>query len=197
MTIVEAIRQIIRARPEARILACAPSNSAADLLTERLKDLGKSELIRLVAPSRTKESVSKGALQFTYANPQGIFVCPPINELSKYRVVVSTCCNAPVLFGIAMPRGHFTHIFIDEAGQGTEPEIMMPIKTMAGAETNVILSGDMKQLGPVVRSAVAAELGLDQSYLDRLTNVPIYKDYEKEGNPFVSSFFLIAQQGFY
>lgn len=95
-----------------------------------------------------------------------------------------------------MPRGHFTHIFIDEAGQGTEPEIMMPIKTMAGADTNVILSGDMKQLGPVVRSAVAIELGLGQSYLDRLTSAPIYKDFESKGQPFVLISTLRVGRGF-
>ncbi len=41
VTTVEAIRQIHATNPRARILACAPSNSAADLITSRLSDVGK------------------------------------------------------------------------------------------------------------------------------------------------------------
>ncbi|EDQ99949.1 uncharacterized protein LACBIDRAFT_315001 [Laccaria bicolor S238N-H82] len=36
ITIVEAILQLLRSNPQARILACAPSNSAANLIAERL-----------------------------------------------------------------------------------------------------------------------------------------------------------------
>ena len=101
--------------------------------------------------------------------------------MKKYRVIVSTCFSASVPHGIGVPRGHFSHIFIDEAGQGTEPEIMISIKTMAGNDTNVVLSGDMKQLGPIVRSPVARELGLSTSYLDRLMANPAYDEREGHG----------------
>ena len=73
-----------------------------------------------------------------------------------------------------MARGHFTHIFIDEAGQATEPEAFVSIKMMADTKTNVILSGDPKQLGPVIRSGIARELGLEQSYLERLMDRDVY-----------------------
>lgn len=99
----------------------------------------------------------------------------------KFRVVVSTCMSASIPYGIGVRRGHFTHIFIDEAGQATEPEAMIPIKDNADSATNVILSGDSKQLGPIVRSPVALELGLGVSYLDRLMQNPIYDEVEGKG----------------
>jgi helicase MOV-10 len=43
VTVVEAIRQVLKKNPNARVLACAPSNSAADIITERLADLGKEK----------------------------------------------------------------------------------------------------------------------------------------------------------
>ena len=89
--------------------------------------------------------------------------------------------SASLPHGVGVPRGHFSHIFIDEAGQATEPEVMISVKTMADPRTNVILSGDSKQLGPIVRSPIARELGLTQSYLDRLMENPIYDETEGRG----------------
>lgn len=74
-----------------------------------------------------------------------------------------------------MTRGHFSHIFIDEAGQATEPEVFVSIKMMTDPTTNVVLSGDPKQLGPVIRSGIARELGLEVSYLERLVARPPYE----------------------
>lgn len=80
-----------------------------------------------------------------------------------------------------MARGHFDYIFVDEAGQACEPEVMIPIKTMAGPETNIILSGDPMQLGPIVRSSIARQLGLQMSYLDRLMALDMYHENEGHG----------------
>ena len=95
----------------------------------------------------------------------------------SYKVIVSTCGHASFPYNIGMRHGHFTHIFIDEAGQGTEPEVLTAaIKTMVAPNTRVILSGDPKQLGPVIRSSTARELGLGKSYLERLMEQPLYRD---------------------
>jgi len=100
--------------------------------------------------------------------PDGHFSVPPMARMKRFRVVVSTCVSASFASGIGLPRGHFSHIFVDEAGQATEPEAFVSIKTMADDRTNVILSGDPKQLGPILRSTVAEKLGLEISYLERL-----------------------------
>lgn len=53
VTIVESIKQIYRMHETSHILASAPSNSAADLLAERiLQSLPPSEVLRLYSPSR-------------------------------------------------------------------------------------------------------------------------------------------------
>ncbi|KAI0075956.1 P-loop containing nucleoside triphosphate hydrolase protein [Panus rudis PR-1116 ss-1] len=180
VTIVEAIRQLVRINPSARIIACAPSNSAADLIASRLSVLGQDNVFRLYAPSRDKKSVPSELLDYTYLarSPEGLdlFSVPPLARLRRFRVVVCTCVSASVLHGVGLPRGHFSHVFIDEAGQATEPEAMVSIKTLSDNNTNVILSGDPKQLGPIIRSAVARELDFELSYLERLMKMAIYDE---------------------
>lgn len=94
--------------------------------------------------------------------------------MKAFRVVVTTCVSASVISGIGIPRGHYSHIIIDEAGQATEPESFVSIKTMADNATNIVLSGDPKQLGPIIRSPIARELGLETSYLERLMDRVTY-----------------------
>ncbi|KAJ7150890.1 P-loop containing nucleoside triphosphate hydrolase protein [Mycena crocata] len=179
VTMVEAIRQVLSADPQARILACAPSNSAADLIASRLMALSTDELFRFYAPSRNKDQVDLELREYTYTKPDGHFSVPPLARMKRFRVVVTTCVSASVVSGIGIPRGHYTHIFCDEAGQATEPEVMIAIKTMADTKTLICLSGDPKQLGPIIRSAVARELGLETSYIERLMKREIYD--EKKG----------------
>ncbi|KAG6825942.1 hypothetical protein H0H92_001791 [Tricholoma furcatifolium] len=182
ITVVEAIQQIIKASPTARILACAPSNSAADLIATRLlKDLSTSELFRFYAPSRAKEAVPLELLDYASRRSDGHFSVPPIAQTKSFRVVVTTCISASFASGIGIPRGHYSHIFVDEAGQATEPEVFVAIKTMAGPATNIILSGDPKQLGPIIRSKIACQLGLEVSYIERLMQRDAY-NLALEGN---------------
>lgn len=132
----------------------------------------------MYAPSRYKNQVPDELLPYTYyrddSENRPSFGVPPFATMKGYRVIVSTCIAAAMLPGIGMTRGHFSHIFIDEAGQATEPEVFVSIKMMADTATNVALSGDPKQLGPIIRSAIACKLGLEVSYLERLMARPPY-----------------------
>ncbi|OBZ77615.1 putative helicase mov-10-B.1 [Grifola frondosa] len=175
VTVVEAIRQILHRNPNARILACAPSNSAADIIAQRLMMLSRDELFRYNAVSRQVSTVPQELREYTHTAGEK-FSLHPKEKLSKFKVIVSTCVSASFAHGIGLPNGHFTHIFVDEAGQATEPEVMTAIKPMAGAKTQVVLSGDPKQLGPVIRSVVARELGFGKSYLERLMELPLYNE---------------------
>ncbi|KXN81885.1 Putative helicase mov-10-B.1 [Leucoagaricus sp. SymC.cos] len=173
ITIVEAIIQLVKKSRSTRILACAPSNSAADLIATRLVEhLGKDDLFRMYAPSRDEKQMPDVLKDYSYYRSTGgsrpCFSIPPMATMKRYRVIVSTLISASIVFGIGIPRGHYSHIFIDEAGQATEPEAFVCIKTMADPSTNVVLSGDPKQLGPIIRSGISIKLGLELSYIERL-----------------------------
>lgn len=189
VTIVEAIRQLIRINPSHRIVACAPSNSAADLIASRLIPIGTSQLFRLYAPSRRKQLVPSELLPFTHSTVSGgveLFGVPPPATLRQFKVVVVTCVSAPVLHGVGVPMGHFTHVFVDEAGQATETESMASIKLLSDNNTNVILSGDPMQLGPIIRSPVARILGFELSYLERLVQLAWYNYRSWHGKTYVA-----------
>ncbi|KIO33704.1 hypothetical protein M407DRAFT_17322 [Tulasnella calospora MUT 4182] len=185
VTLVEAILQVLYRLPKAMVLVCAPSNNAADIIAGRLRMFFyPSQLFRLNAPSRAKD-LPRGLETYSLRYDDGSFMVPPLLVLMQYRIVVSTCASSSLLHGVGVPYGHFTHIFVDEAGQASEPEVMIPIKLNAGPRTSVILAGDPKQLGPVIRSPVARQLGLDRSYLERLMSLPMYEVKEYRGATYV------------
>jgi helicase MOV-10 len=176
VTIVEAIKQILRYNPAACILACAPSNAAADVIALRLSGLlNNQELFRFYAPSREKGTVPPDLQPYTFLRGDGLFSHPPLNTVKTFRVIVSTCLSAAFTLGIGVERGHFSHVFIDEAGQATEPEAMVVVKNTAIASTKLILSGDPKQLRPIIHSVIASELGLSVSYLERMMACETYQ----------------------
>lgn len=168
------MRQLLQKDLNARILACAPNNSAADTIAMKLINLGKTQLLRLNSLSRKIDDMPKTLREFSLINDNVVFAMPSLENLLKYRVVVATCLSGGVPANLGAKRGHFTHIFIDEAGQGKEPELMVPIKSIADEKTNIILAGDNQQLGPIVHSNVAGSLGLKTSYLARIMDRQIY-----------------------
>ncbi|KAF8644637.1 hypothetical protein AX16_008364 [Volvariella volvacea WC 439] len=179
-TIIEAVHQILHSSPDAHIFLCAPSNPAADLLCRQLA-CEDGELFRYYAA--VHPDIPEDLQRFTHIDPRtNIPGCYTADRMQDYRVIVSTCSSASVFFSIGMRRGHFTHIFIDEAGQATEPETMVAIRTMADENTRIILAGDPKQLGPIVYSPIAKKLGLGMSYLERLMGREVYRHAEKNDN---------------
>ncbi|CAG08644.1 unnamed protein product, partial [Tetraodon nigroviridis] len=79
--------------------------------------------------------------------------------------------------------GHFTHVFLDEAGQATEPESRIPISFISERDGQIILAGDPCQLGPVIKSKSAAAFGLGVSMLERLMANPLYSRHDWGYNP--------------
>lgn len=145
---MESILQVLKSNPRARILACAPSNDAADLIAQKLTSLGNQQLFRLYAPSRIPKFIPDNLRDFVYQDQDGCFSVKGAHMLSQYRVVVSTCGSSSIPHGIGMAVGHFSHIFIDEAGQAMEPEVSCPILSRTSiARTNVydFLDHDLDQ----------------------------------------------------
>ncbi|KAG8690762.1 hypothetical protein FRC08_010427 [Ceratobasidium sp. 394] len=171
--LVEAIHQIVLSNPKHRVLVCAPSNTATDLIASRLAKMhNPNELLRLNAPARVYDLLPPELRRYSQAEDKK-FKSPPKHELEKFRMVVSTCYYASIPRALGV-QNHFTHIFVDEAGHATEPEIMVAVLQNAGPDTNVIMCGDPMQLGPIVQSKECAKLGMDVSFLDRLMKMPVY-----------------------
>ncbi|PKI44671.1 hypothetical protein CRG98_035026 [Punica granatum] len=185
-TLVEAVFQVYKTRKNSRVLICAASNSAADHVLEsltsksnevaRVKD---TEIFRLNAMARSCEDVPSEHRQYCYSE-DSVFKCPPMEALRRYRIVISTYTSSSLLRAEGVRRSHFSHIFLDEAGQASEPEAMVPLANLCGPSTVVVLAGDPKQLGPVVFSKDADTLGLGRSYLERLFECDLYRN-EEEG----------------
>ncbi|XP_071936827.1 probable RNA helicase SDE3 isoform X2 [Coffea arabica] len=126
--------------------------------------------IDFLFPSQLKEQSSNGmpVTPFTSLNQQ---------QLQAVEKILSSEGAPPYVIhgppeGISC--GHFSHIFLDEAGQVSEPETMVPMSNLCQRETTVVLAGDPKQLGPVVFSRNAMTYGLGKSYLERLFECNCY-----------------------
>jgi helicase MOV-10 len=123
-TLVEAILQFVKSKPESKVLVCAPTNTAADELCKRLTQLNGSEMLRLMAYSRDPREVEASILPYTHTDPSGHFVIPSLEVLQEKRVIVATLSTASGLFNHDIQGGHFDLVVIDEAGYAMEPEIV-------------------------------------------------------------------------
>jgi ATP-dependent RNA/DNA helicase IGHMBP2 len=79
-TLVEAIKQILS--EEEQVLVCAPSNTAVDLLTEKLDEKGV-KVVRLGHPSRVSESLLAHTLDVQISNHKDF---KQIKELKKRAI---------------------------------------------------------------------------------------------------------------
>ncbi|NXL99132.1 SDE3 helicase, partial [Tyrannus savana] len=194
VTVVEAIKQVWTCFKDARILACAPSNSAADLLCQRLiPDIAPRNIYRLIASSRNYREVPADIRPCcNWDDEQGVYVYPSKEYLKRYRILVTTLVPAGRLVSANFPPGFFSHVFIDECGHAVEPESVVAIAgllTPMDEKTNpnggqLVLAGDPKQLGPVLTSPLAMEHGLGTSLLERLMlHNPLYQKSSEGYDP--------------
>ncbi|XP_052220021.1 putative helicase MOV-10 isoform X2 [Dreissena polymorpha] len=99
-----------------------------------------------------------------------------------YRIIVVTLTTSGRMVTEKFPTNHFTHIFIDDCGHAVEPECIVPISGLMdprdkSGRAQLVISGDHKQLGPIVRSAIARNLGLPVSLMERMmTDIEMYKN---------------------
>ena len=174
VTLVETIKQLVKRDGDVYILASAPSNTAADLITERLlQHLNKKEIIRIHASSRVVSNIPERVVEVS--NVVGDKVTyPRLEELTKYKVIVTTLVTAGRLVTAKFPVDHFSHIVMDETGQATEPEAAVALSGLLGIKAKLVMAGDPKQLGPVIRSVAAAKHGMTISLLERLMESELY-----------------------
>ena len=60
-----------------------------------------------------------------------------LEKIAHHRMLVCTCSTAGSFYQLGLKAGHFTHVFVDEAGQATEPECLVPMGLAVGAEGQV------------------------------------------------------------
>ncbi|KAM6976888.1 putative helicase mov-10-B.1 [Aplochiton taeniatus] len=171
VTLVEAIKQVEVTQSSSHILACAPSNSAADLLCKKiLQHVDPHKVYRMYASSRYPGDVPAEILNCCNLELDGeTFVFPSREELVEYKIIVTTLLTAGRLVTGGIPQGHFSHVFIDEAGHAVETECIIPLAgLLQPASGQVVLAGDPKQLGPILRSPLVLKSGMGLSLLERL-----------------------------
>ncbi|NWI13652.1 M10L1 helicase, partial [Crypturellus soui] len=170
LTIVEAILQIHYTLPDSRILVCAPSNTATDLICLRLHEshlLKPGTMVRVNASCRSPEQIDDIVKPY----------CKDGEDIWKalwFRIIITTCSSAGLFYQTGTRLGHFTHVILDEAGQASEPESLIPLGLISEANGQIVLVGDPKQLGPVIKSEVAVAFGLNVSLLERLMSRSLY-----------------------
>ena len=218
-TLIAAIADVLGLRKQDktnknRILLCAPSHAAADVLTERLTAiLRRDEIFRMYSSSRPSTTVSGKMLPFTVTIPgSDTFTLPSPAGWTKFRVVICTCKDAHILYRAQItnyairtkrqcflsyiksrtPIGlnfggsevscskepFFSHLFVDEAGQATEPEILCPMSVVLDPlpgeqKVEIALIGDPRQLSPRIYSETAAMHGLGRSFMERILKRPV------------------------
>ncbi|XP_023188535.1 putative helicase MOV-10 [Xiphophorus maculatus] len=177
VTLVEAIKQIEKTQTFCHILACAPSNSAADLLCTKIREhVDERKVYRVYASSRDPKLVPEHLK--ACSNLLGdSYIFPAKEELMEFRIIVTTLLTAGRFVSGDIPSGHFTHIFVDEAGHAVETECLVPLAGLLNTETGqLVLAGDPKQLGPILRSPFALKYRMGMSLLERLmTDFPLYQ----------------------
>ncbi|XP_015121049.1 putative helicase mov-10-B.1 [Diachasma alloeum] len=191
-TLIEAILQIHKRNSSTRILICTPSNSAADEIALKLlrhsPDLiGESALYRLYSASRNIDDVHESIKSASnLASDEAIFL--PKDVFVTKKIVIVTLATAIRVYNYSLKEDHFGYLFIDEAGQATEPQTLIPLLTMCGyhVEMNgkprgqVVIAGDPQQLGPSCQSRLSAPI-LSVSMLERLMSWGPYQRSEATG----------------
>uniref|UniRef100_A0A8C0F9U4 RNA helicase n=1 Tax=Bubo bubo TaxID=30461 RepID=A0A8C0F9U4_BUBBB len=170
LTVIEAILQIHYTLPDSRILVCAPSNAATDLICLRLHQsslLKPGAMVRVNASLRSEEQIDDMVKPYCKDGDD-------IQKASWFRIIITTCSTAGLFYQTEIRLGHFTHVILDEAGQASEPESLIPLGLISEANGQIVLVGDPKQLGPVIKSKIALSFGLNMSLLERLTSREIY-----------------------
>ncbi|KAM8753806.1 putative helicase mov-10-B.1 isoform 4-T4 [Acanthopagrus schlegelii] len=176
VTLAEAIKQIVMNQASCHILACAPTNTATNQLCELILVFKPYRLFARNLESKHVPDILKAC-----SNLDGGWRMPTKAELMDHRIIVTTLYTAGRLVTSGIPEGHFTHIFVDEAGNALETECLIPLAGLLCAKSGqVVLAGDPKQLGPIVRSSLAKNYGMGVSLLERLMkDFPLYSRNKK------------------
>uniref|UniRef100_A0A182M8L7 Uncharacterized protein n=1 Tax=Anopheles culicifacies TaxID=139723 RepID=A0A182M8L7_9DIPT len=182
-TIVEAVLQILKLRPQSRILVTATSNFACNELTKRLlMYVKKSDVFRYFSLSTERDIHGMDRKVIEVSNMHyGRYETPAKEDFTQTRILVCTVMNSGRLLQLHVARNMYDYIFIDECGSCKELSALVPIGCVGTDSMNkklhasIVLAGDPKQLGPVTRMSFLRNTAHDVSLLERLMELPLYR----------------------
>lgn len=129
-TLQEIILQILTLFKHSKILIATQSNSAANLITQRLvesKQVNTSNLLRLISYRYScrenvilDDIVDYCKIIDDLQGDKKLNYFQRLEQVKQFRIVISTSCTFAQLIAMTSLRNHFTHAVIDEAGQCTE-----------------------------------------------------------------------------
>ena len=142
------LQQSIQDNTSVRILVCTHQHNSADAYLEMYDALRTQEeqltIIRLIAEHAMRRK--RGYWQHLYKT---------VKELMNWdyqncqRLLVITTCLAAKQVSDILPRGFFSHIFLDDGAQMREPEAIAPF-CMATMDTKIVIAGDKYQVMCVI-----------------------------------------------
>nr|GMD47782.1 probable RNA helicase SDE3 [Ipomoea batatas] len=174
--IVAAVVELCRASPLNRVLLCAPSNKTCDVILRALKkQVPEHDMFRANAAFRERDGVPVDILpSCLYEDETECFSCPLLNELCRYKVILSTFMSSYRLHNEGIRAGHFSHIILVDASSATEPETLVPLANFATEGTVTLVTGEPSNHSGWVRSPMARKFGLARSYFERLCGSKLY-----------------------
>lgn len=185
-TLVEAVAQIVQTQPTARVLVTVNSNSACDEIGDRmLKFVGVNQMYRFYSPSFSKKMHRVHHKLKECSNLRyGYHIQPSVQELLSYNVIISTLINTGRMTSVG---AHFDYIFVDECASSAEAFVSVPLSLAMhkeqGFKALLVLLGDPKQLGQIMRTYHNERYGFNISMMERAMALPMY-NFDKGGyNP--------------
>lgn len=187
-TLVEAVAQIVKLLPTAKVMVTVNSNSACDEIGERLlKYAGANKVFRFYSPSFSKKMERVHPKLKPCSNLKyNYHIQPSVQEMLSYNVIITTLVNSGRL--LQLGPSHFDFIVIDECASSSEPYVDIPImvamKLGAKFKASVVLLGDPKQLGQIVRTFHSERYGFNISMMERVMKMknylfdPVNKKYD-------------------
>lgn len=195
--IVEAIAQIVKLKRDACILVTTKCNLVCDDIGNRLLEyVSINKIFRFYSTSFDKkpEKIDKKLERISNYRDRQLCKCnkrscpsfnsqndPTYEEFYSSRVVIATLVTCGRIFFAGIKSNHFDYIFIDEAASAGEPFTLIPIALLGadkdGVNAQIVLSGDHKQLGEIVKDQFCAKMGMEKSMMERM--IETHNDYSR------------------
>ncbi|CRL05448.1 CLUMA_CG018163, isoform A [Clunio marinus] len=196
-TLVEAVAQIVKLQPSAKILITVNSNSACDEVGQRLLAfMGINKLFRFYSPYfSTKMNRVHPKLKCCSNLKRSYHIAPSKQEFESYNVIICTLVTSARLRH--MNSSHFDYIFVDECASSAEAFVTIPISNsisnIAYFKALIVLLGDPKQLGQILRTFHSERYGFNLSMMERVMKM---KAYEFGDNGYDSNFIVQLTDNF-